>query len=178
MKRSTTIALAAVAAIGAAALALPVIAQQAPMPFAGMMGAAAMHGGMPTGMASMMGVDTQHMTDQMAKFDTDADGTLSAEEIAAAIKSQLATYDTDANGTLSLAEFTTMHAEVQAEQLAQMNVRAFQMHDADGDAQVTEAELAAMAENMGQMFGTQAGVHGRFGAWHGGAGGFGMMRFH
>ena len=30
----------------------------------------------------------------------------------------------------------------------QMTVRVFQMHDADGDAQVTEAEMAAMAEMM------------------------------
>ncbi len=40
-----------------------------------------------------------------------------------------------------------------------MTVRAFQMHDADGDAQVTEAEMAAMAAMMQtQMGGQQDGM--------------------
>ena len=43
-----------------------------------------------------------------------------------------------------------------------MTVRAFQMHDADGDAQLTEAEMAAMAEMMmrSQMAGQQGGMPG------------------
>ena len=42
-----------------------------------------------------------------------------------------------------------------------MTVRAFQMHDADGDAQVTEAELTSMAEMMQKrMVGQQDGMPG------------------
>jgi Ca2+-binding EF-hand superfamily protein len=62
----------------------------------------------------------------------------------AGIQAELTTYDTDANGTLSLEEFAVMHAA----HTRPMTVRAFQMHDADGDAQVTEAEMAAMAAMM------------------------------
>lgn len=49
-----------------------------------------------------------------------------------------------------------------------MTVCAFQMHDADDDAQVTEAEMAAMVAMMhSQMVGQQDGVMGM---------GQGMMR--
>jgi Ca2+-binding EF-hand superfamily protein len=45
-----------------------------------------------------------------------------------------------------------------------MTVRAFQMHDADGDAQVTDAEMAAMAammqDHMGGMQGMGKGMTG------------------
>ncbi len=46
-----------------------------------------------------------------------------------------------------------------------MTVRAFQMHDADGDAQVTEAEMADMADMMAAMMqshkaGKQGGMPG------------------
>jgi hypothetical protein len=60
------------------------------------------------------------------------------------IKAELTKYDTDANGTLSLDEFAVM----QAVRTRPMTVRAFQMHDSDGDGQVTEAEIAAMARMM------------------------------
>jgi Ca2+-binding EF-hand superfamily protein len=69
----------------------------------------------------------------------------------------LATYDTDANGTLSLDEFAVLHAA----HMRPMMVRAFQMHDSDGDAQVTEAELTAMAAMMqSQMTGPPHGMPG------------------
>ena len=77
----------------------------------------------------------------MRAFDTNADGTLSAEEVSAGIMGEVATYDADKNGTLSLAEFEALHAA----HTRSMMVRALQMHDADGDGQVTEAEMTAMA---------------------------------
>ncbi len=185
MKRSTSFVIAAVAALGLGAIALPVIAQQAQMPFAKSMGGAAAHGAMGNmgamgagamgpgamgpganmgamggnmgnmGNMGMMGSD-QHM----AAYDTDGDGTLSADEIAAGIKAELVKYDTDANGTLSLDEFAAMQADMQAETLRMMAVRAFQMHDSDGDAQVTEAEMTALATQMQQMLGQQGGMPG------------------
>ena len=141
MKRSTKFALAAVAALGVAAVAVPVVAQQGQMQHDGMM--MGQHGGMMGGGQSYA----------MATFDTNKDGTLSPEEMTAGIQAELKTYDTDANGTLSLEEFAVMHAA----HTRPMTVRAFQMHDADGDAQVTEAEMAAMAEMMQSHMGGQQG---------------------
>ena len=144
MKRSTKFALAAVAALGVAAVAVPVVAQQGQMQHDGMM--MGQHGGMMGGGQSYA----------MATFDTNKDGTLSPEEMTAGIQAELKTYDTDANGTLSLEEFAVMHAA----HTRPMTVRAFQMHDADGDAQVTEAEMAAMAEMMQSLMGGQQGMPG------------------
>jgi len=151
MKSSTKFVLAAVASLGLAAVAVPVIAQQGQMQHGGMMG-----GGM-----GMMGGAQSYA---MATFDTNSDGTLSPEEMTAGIQAELTTYDTDANGTLSLEEFAVMHAA----HTRPMTVRAFQMHDADGDAQVTEAEMAAMAammqdhmsERQGDMQGMGQGMMG------------------
>ena len=147
MKRSTKFALATVAALGVAAVAVPVVAQQGQMQHDGMMdgglGMMGQHGGMMGGGQSYA----------MATFDTNKDGTLSPEEMTAGIQAELKTYDTDANGTLSLEEFAVMHAA----HTRPMTVRAFQMHDADGDAQVTEAEMAAMAEMMQSHMGGQQG---------------------
>lgn len=151
MKRSTKFVLAAVAALGVAAVAVPVIAQQAQMQHGGMMGDGM---GMMGGHDGMMGGAQSYA---MATFDTNKDGTLSPEEMTAGIKAETKTYDTDANGTLSLDEFAVMHAA----HTRPMTVRAFQMHDADGDAQVTEAEMSAMAAMMqDHMGGQQNGMPG------------------
>lgn len=148
MKRSIKLAFAAVAAIGVAGVAAPVIAQQAQMQHGDMRGDAMMGG------HGMMGGAQSYA---MATFDTNKDGTLSPEEMTAGIQAELKTYDTDANGTLSLEEFAVMHAA----HTRPMTVRAFQMHDADGDAQVTEAEMAAMAAMMqSHMGGQQDGTPG------------------
>ena len=151
MKRSTKFALAAVAALGVAAVAVPVVAQQGQMQHDGMMdggmGMMGQHGGMMGGGQSYA----------MATFDTNKDGTRSPEEMSAGIQAELKTYDTDGNGTLSLEEFAVMHAA----HTRPMTVRAFQMHDADGDGQVTDAEMAAMAEMMqSRMGGQQGGMQG------------------
>jgi len=151
MKRSTKYALAAVAALGVAAVAVPVIAQQTQMQHGGMMGDGM---GMMGGGMGMMGGAQSYA---MATFDADKDGTLTPEEMTAGIQAELKTYDTDANGTLSLEEFVVMHAA----HTRPMTVRAFQMHDADGDAQVTEAEMVAMAAMMQEhMSGQHGGMQG------------------
>ncbi len=140
MKRSTLLALSAAATLGLAAVSVPVFAQQAQM----------QNGGMMAGGMGMMGGAQSYAT---ANFDTNKDGTLSPEEMTAGIQSELKTYDTDANGTLSLDEFAIMHAA----HTRPMTVRAFQMHDADGDAQVTEAEMATMATMMQSHMAMQQG---------------------
>jgi EF hand len=154
MKRSTKFVLAAVASLGVAAVAVPVIAQQTQMQHDGMMGdrmgMMGGHGGMMGGGMGMMGGAQSYA---MATFDTNKDGTLTPEEMSAGIQAELKTYDTDANGTLSLEEFAVMHAA----HTRPMTVRAFQMHDADGDAQVTEAEMVAMAAMMQDHMGGQHG---------------------
>ena len=157
MKRSTKFVLAAVAIIGVAGLAVPVIAQQAQhggMMEDGMMGGH--HGKMGGGMGKMgggMGKMGGGQSHAMAAFDTNEDGTLSPEEMTAGIQAELKTYDTDANGSLSLEEFEGMHEAHNRT----MNDRRFQMHDADGDGQVTEAELTAMATNMQNQEGGHQG---------------------
>ena len=161
MKRSTKFVLAAVAALGVAAVAVPVIAQQAQMQPGGMMGDGmgimGSHDGMMGGGMGMMGMMGGAQSYAMATFDTNKDGTLSPEEMTAGIKAELKTYDTDANGSLSLGEFAVMHAA----HTRPLTVRAFQMHDADGDAQVTEAEISAMAAMMqDHMGGQQDGMPG------------------
>lgn len=161
MKRSTKFVLAAVAALGVAAVAVPVIAQQAQMQHGGMMGDGmgmmGGHDGMMGGGMGMMGMMGGAQSYAMATFDTNKDGTLSPDEMTAGIKAELTKYDTDANGSLSLEEFAVMHAA----HTRPMTVRAFQMHDADGDAQVTEAEMSAMAAMMqDHMGGQQDGMPG------------------
>lgn len=152
MKRSTKFALAAVAALGVAAVAVPVIAQQAQMQHGGMMGdGMGMMGGNDGMMAGGMGMMGGAQSYAMATFDTNKDGTLSPEEMSAGIKTEIKKYDTDANGSLSLEEFAVMHAA----HTRPMTVRAFQMHDADGDAQVTEAEMTATATMMQDHMGGQ-----------------------
>ena len=143
LKRSTKFALATVAALGVAAVAVPVVAQQ--IQHDGMMrdgmGMMGGHDGMMGGGMGMMGGAQSHA---MATFDANKGGTLSPEEMTAGIQAELKTYDTDANGTLSLEEFAVMPAA----HTRPMTVRTFRMHDADSDAQVTKAEMAAMAAMM------------------------------
>ena len=154
MNRSTKFALAAVAALGVAAVAVPVVAQQGQMQHGNMQHGGMMGGGMGMMGGGMMGGGQSYA---MATFDTNKDGTLSPEEMSAGIQAELKTYDTDGNGTLSLEECAVMHAA----HTRPMTVRAFQMHDADGDGQVTDAEMAAMAEMMqSHMGGQQGGMPG------------------
>ncbi len=152
MKASRNVTFTAVSAIVLAVGSVPALAQQsqihhgdAPAAATGMMGNL-------DGMMRMMAVMMREAT---ASFDTDGDGKLSPEEMAAGVDTLLKTYDTDANGSLSLEEFATLHTAM----MRPMTVRMFQMHDSDGDAAVTKAEMAAMAAMMqGQMAGSQTGM--------------------
>ena len=144
MKYPPLFVLASVAAIG---LAVPVVAEQSVSQHGGM---GMMDGAM---MRGMMGGTMGPQSYAMQTFDANKDGTLSPEEMTAGIQAELKKYDSDANGTLSLDEFAVMHAD----HMRPMTVRVFQMHDADGDAQVTEAEMAAMAAMMQTQMARQHG---------------------
>ena len=159
MKQAQLYALCIVAGFG---LALPVAAQQGMMDGRdGMMGGM-MGGGMMSGM--MDGMMSGMNGHAMRMFDADKDGTLTPEEMAAGMQAEIKTYDTDTSGSLSLAEFEAMHAA----HTRTMMVRAFQMHDEDGDGQVTEAEIATMAAMMQMMMAGAKGGPGMHGAGKGG----------
>ena len=155
MTRTPLFSLCLVASFG---FAVPVAAQQGMMGgrdnmMGGMMGAM-MGGGMMGGMNSYA----------MRMFDADKDGKVTPEEMTKGMQAEIKTYDTDTSGSLSLAEFAAMHAA----HTRTMMVRAFQMHDEDGDGQVTEAEIATMATMMQMMMARSKGGPGMHGAGNGG----------
>ncbi len=126
----------------------------------GMMGGAMMGGASP-------------MAGLIKSFDTDGDGTVSAQEMQAGLAAKLAEYDANGDATLSIDEFETLHSALIREKM----VDRFQALDADGDGQVTEQELTAAAERMkgamgGGMMG--GGMMGGMGAMMGGMGQGGM----
>lgn len=134
MKQSQMYSLCLIASLGFAA---PVSAQQGVMDG---------RDGMMSGMNSYA----------MRTFDANEDGILTPEEMTAGMQAEIKTYDTDTSGSLSLAEFEAMHAA----HTRTMMVRAFQMHDEDGDGQVTEAEMATMAAMMQMMMQPASGPKG------------------
>ena len=148
MKHTTLLSLCLVAGLG---LAVPVAAQQ------GMMGDGMMKGMMGGGMMSGMNRYAMRM------FDADKNGTLTPAEMTAGMQAEIKTYDTDTSGSLSLTEFEAMHAA----HTRTMMVRAFQMHDEDGDGQVTEAEMAMMGAMMQMMMAGAKGGPGMQGAGNG-----------
>jgi EF hand len=79
-----------------------------------------------------------------AEADTDGDGAVSAEELAALRTAKVGAADANSDGALSLEEFQTLW-------LAAMQPRvvdAFQHVDADGDATITAAEVDALVSNL------------------------------
>jgi hypothetical protein len=145
MKQTQLHSLCLIAGLGFAA---PVAAQQ------GMMdGRDGMMGGIMSGMNNYA----------MRMFDADADGTLTPDEMTTGMQAEIKTYDTDTSGTLSLAEFEALYAA----HTRTMMVRAFQMHDEDGDGQVTEAEIATMAAMMHMMMAGSKDGPGMHGAGNG-----------
>ena len=58
--------------------------------------------------------------------------------------SRLAEFDSNADGNLSLDEFKALHAAMTAES----TVDQFQHLDADGDGQITKAEMGALSQRM------------------------------
>ena len=134
MKPTAILSLCLLTSLG---LAMPVAAQQGMMGGGDTMMGGMMGGGMMGGMNSSA----------MRMFDADKDGKVTPEEMTAGLQAEMKTYDTDASGSLSLEEFAVMHAA----HTRTMMVRAFQMHDEDGDGLVTEAEMATMTAMMQMM---------------------------
>jgi len=77
------------------------------------------------------------MHGMMQRFDTNADGKLTQEELDGARKSLLAAHDGDKDGKLTLAEFEKLWLEVKRQRM----VRSFQRIDKDGDASITLDEF-------------------------------------
>jgi hypothetical protein len=97
----------------------------------GMMGDRGTMGG--AGMMGAAGMMGQIFEDA----DADKDGKLTQAEIDAYRDARFAEFDADNNGELNLEEFTALHNDL----TKQMTVRAFQMHDPDGDAAITKEEF-------------------------------------
>jgi Ca2+-binding EF-hand superfamily protein len=98
----------------------------------GMMG----HGG-GHGMASMANKIFDH-------FDSDGNGAVSKAEVDGVRKSEIKKNDTNKDGKLSLDEFEALWLGYMRERM----VDHFQKLDADGDAVVTDAEIAAPLNKM------------------------------
>ena len=80
----------------------------------------------------------------LAKFDTNKDGTISKDEIAAVTADEIKKYDKDGDGTLSLAEYQQLWLDQTRERM----VRSFQGFDRDGDGKVTQAELGDRGDRV------------------------------
>lgn len=120
-----------------------------------------MHGNMMGG--GMMGGD-QMGGDMMQMFDTDDDGTVTADEMRTELQAKLTEYDADSNGALSIAEFETLHSAM----IREVMVDRFQELDADGDGSVTGEEMTAPADKMARMEKMHSGVGGMMGQSNGG----------
>jgi len=78
------------------------------------------------------------------RYDANQDGKITKEEITAARKASLTKYDADKDGQLSLDEFQGLFNEIMRHRM----VRMFQKLDRDGDAKVSEAEIARRVDRM------------------------------
>ena len=78
------------------------------------------------------------------RYDANQDGKITKEEITAARKASLTKYDANKDGQLSLEEFQGMFNEIMRHRM----VRMFQKLDRDGDAKVSEAEIARRVDRM------------------------------
>ena len=83
----------------------------------------------------------------MRSFDTDHNGKVAADELRAGLSEGLSNHDADGDGMLSIDEFEAFHSA----RIREMMVDRFQMLDADGDGEVTEAEMEAPAARMERM---------------------------
>jgi hypothetical protein len=88
------------------------------------------------GMGPMGGFGEMHR-EMLKTIDANDDGSISQEEVNAAVNTRFAEFDADKNGTLSLPEFEALWAEI----TKPIAVRAFQFLDPNGDAGIAKAEL-------------------------------------
>ena len=72
----------------------------------------------------------------LEQFDTNKDGSVSKDEIAAFVSGKMKTYDKDGDGMLSLTEYQALWNDMMQEAI----VRSFQRYDRNGDGKVTAAE--------------------------------------
>jgi len=158
MKRKTILTLGAAATAAViGALAIPAIAggwgpggncgPQQMMQGGAMPGPAMMMQRGPFGGHGPMGVGPMTDSALYKSFDTDANGTVSAEEAKAGIAALQAKYDANADGALSKDEFQALFAEA-TRGLAD---RPFAMLDADGNGQISADELSFPAQMMARM---------------------------
>ena len=73
----------------------------------------------------------------LAQFDTNADGAVTQAEIDSMRSDRLKLFDKNTDGKLSLEEYQALWLDAYSTEM----VRAFQRHDADGDAAVTTQEF-------------------------------------
>ena len=78
------------------------------------------------------------------RYDANNDGKITKDEITAARKASITKYDADKDGQLSLDEFQGVFNEIMRHRM----VRMFQKLDRDGDAKVSEAEIARRVDRM------------------------------
>lgn len=78
-----------------------------------------------------------NMLKRLEELDTNKDGALTQTEIDQFRQDQITRFDTDKDGTLSLEEYQGLWLERMRERM----VDAFQAHDDDGDGKVTPAEF-------------------------------------
>ncbi len=76
--------------------------------------------------------------------DADADGSVTADELAALRTAKVGAADANTDGALTLAEFQTLWLEAMQPRV----VGAFQHADADGDASITAAEVDTMMATL------------------------------
>ena len=97
------------------------------------------------GHGKSMGGGHSGMADKIfEKFDVDKNGTISKTEIDGVRKNELAKADANKDGKLSLNEFQSLWTGLMRERM----VDHFQRLDNDGDAEVTEEEIAKPMDRM------------------------------
>lgn len=90
------------------------------------------------------GKSGKHAEWMFERFDANRDGKITKAEIEASRKASMSKYDADKDGQLSLDEFQGLFNEIMRHRM----VRMFQKLDRDGDAKVSEAEIARKTDRM------------------------------
>ncbi|WP_422368416.1 EF-hand domain-containing protein [Pelagibius sp.] len=139
MNKTTKIAIAAVVVLGVGAAA---VAAQADGRWRGHGGSS--HCSQGYGGGPGMGGHGGRMATMLRYFDSDGDGAVSQAEIDQVRDERFAAFDGDQSQSLSLAEFEGLWLDFMRERM----VDGFQRLDADGDGQVT---LAEVNRPLGQM---------------------------
>jgi hypothetical protein len=84
--------------------------------------------------------------------DTNADGNVTKEEIAAYHAAKTAALDTDKDGNLSEAELIAAHAQRQVDREAKMAKRMIEKRDANNDGVLSLDEMAPKGDRADKMF--------------------------